>query len=317
MQKLIAIALTAFLCVTPRFVAASEILNVAVPDRGAWDSFYTEFGLQQGFFKEEGLDVRITYVADQAALESVLVSGKVDIAVGAGFADILGAWAQSAPVRIISSESTGAPDVFWFGKIAGPVASVGDLHGQAVGYSAPGSLTYFILRSLLKEAGVDDARLVAVGPAASGYPQVLDAQLAASWSRPPANVNYLLAGEIRIIARANDSPQVRNETTRVNAVNANFLASHRGAVIGFLKAYKKSVDWAYSSQFALDAYAKLSGQSLDAAKYIFKEFTSREGAQIDQIKGEDRVLAEALAAKRIPHALSHDDIEGVYDFVAE
>jgi NitT/TauT family transport system substrate-binding protein len=317
MQKLIAVALTALLCATPRFVAAGEILNVAVPDRGAWDSSYTELGLQQGFFKDERLDVRITYMADEAALESVLVSGKVDIAVGAGFADILGAWAHGAPVKIISPESTGAADVFWFGKIAGPVASVGDLHGQAVGYCAPGSPTYFILRTLLREAGVDDARLVAIGPAASGYPQVLDAQLAASWSRPPANVNYLLAGEIRIIARANDSPQVRNETTRVNAVNANFLLSHRGAVIAFLKAYKKSVAWAYSSQRALDVYAKLSSQSSDAAKYIFKEFTSWEGAQIDQIKGQDRVLAEALAAKRIPHALTHEDIEGAYDFVAK
>jgi hypothetical protein len=46
MQKLIAIALTALLCASPRFVAAGEILNVAVPDRGAWDSSYTEFGLQ-------------------------------------------------------------------------------------------------------------------------------------------------------------------------------------------------------------------------------------------------------------------------------
>ena len=317
MRKLIAIALTAFLCATPRFVAAGDILNVAVPDRGAWDSSYTELGVQQGFFRKEGLDVRITYVPDQAALESMLVAGKVDIAAGAGFAEVLAAWAHGAPVKIISPASTGAPDVFWFAKVAGPVAGVGDLHGQAVGYSAPGSLTDFILRTLLKEAGVDDATLVAVGPAASGYPQVLDAQLAASWSRPPANVNYLLAGEIRIIARANDSPQVRNETTRVNAVNVNFLASHRAAVIGFINAYKRSVGWAYSSQLALDAYAKLSGQSSDAAKYIFKEFTSREAAQIDQIKGEDRVLAQALAAKRISHALTHEDIAGVYDFVAK
>src|SRR5215469_9701285 len=105
MQKLIAIALTAFLCATHRFVAASEILNVAVPDRGAWDSAYTEFGLQQGFFKEEDLDVRVTYVADQSALESVLASGKADIAVGAGFAEILGAWSHGAPVKIISAES--------------------------------------------------------------------------------------------------------------------------------------------------------------------------------------------------------------------
>src|SRR5262245_1376680 len=148
MQKLIAIALTAFLCAAPRFVAASEILKVAVPHRGAWDSSYVEFGLQQGFFREEGLDVRITYVADQAALETLLVSQTVDIAVGAGFPDILGAWAHGAPVKIISPQSTGAPDLFWFAKIAGPVASMGDLHGQPVGYSAPGSLSYFILRML-------------------------------------------------------------------------------------------------------------------------------------------------------------------------
>jgi NitT/TauT family transport system substrate-binding protein len=316
MRKSIAIALAAFLCAAPRLVAAGEILNVAVPDRGAWDSSYTVFGLEQGFFKEEGLDVRITYAADEAELESLLVSGKVDLAVGAVFIDILGAWAQGAPVKIISPESTGAADVFWFAKIAGPVAGVGDLHGQAVGYSAPGSLTHFILRALLQEAGVDDARLVAVGPAPSGYPQVLDAQLAASWSRPPANVGYVVAGEIRVIARANDSPQVRHQTTRVNAANANFLANHRGAAIRFLKAYRKSVDWAYSSPLALDAYARLSGQSSDAAKYVFQEFTSREGAQIDQIQGEDRVLAEALAAQRIPRALTHEDIAGVYDFVA-
>ena len=86
-------------------------------------------------------------------------------------------------------------------------------------------------------------------------------------------------------------------------------------VIGFLKAYKKSVVWAYSSPLALDAYAKLSGQSSDAAKYIFQEFTSKEGAQIDQIKDEDRGLAKALAAKRLPRALTHKDIEGVYDLV--
>jgi NitT/TauT family transport system substrate-binding protein len=314
---LIAIALTAFFCAHTRFVAASEMLNVAVPDRGAWDSSYTEFGLQQGFFKEEGLDVRITYVADQAALESVLVSGKVDIAVGAGFADILGAWVHGTPLKIISPEATGAPDIFWFAKVGGPVASMTDLHGQAIGFSAPGSLSNFILLTLLEEAGVDDARLVPIGAADNGYWRVLNAQLDASWSAPPDLVQYLIADEIRVIARGNDSPQVRNETVRVNAANAKFLAAHRSAVLGFLRAYKKSVDWAYSGQPALEAYAKLSGQGLELIEYTVKNFASKTTAQLDEIKGEDRVLAEALAAKRIPHALTHEDIEGVYDLVGK
>jgi ABC-type nitrate/sulfonate/bicarbonate transport system substrate-binding protein len=144
---------------------------------------------------------------------------------------------------------------------------------------------------------------------------VLNAELDASWSSPPALMQYLIAGEIRVIARGNDSPQVRNETVRVNAVNAGFLAAHRNTVLDFLKAYKKSVDWAFSGAPAIAAYAKLTGQNVETAKYIVKEFASKTAAQLDEIKGEDRVLAQALTAKRIPHALTHNDIKGAYDLV--
>ena len=311
----IALAVLSLLCATPRFTAAAETVKVAVPNRGVWDTSYTELGLQQGFFKEQGLDVQIIHVADEASLEQLLISGNANIAVAAGFSDVLAAWIKGAPIRIISPEATGVPDIFWFAKLGGPVASMTDLHGQAVGFSAPGSLSDFILLKLLEEAGVDDARLVPIGAADKGYWQVLNAQLGASWSAPPDLVQYLIAGEIRIIARGNDSPQVRNQTVRVNAANAEFLAAHRSAVLGFLRAYKKSVDWAYSGQPALEAYAKLSGQGLELVEYTVKNFASKTTAQLDDIKGEDRALAEALAAKRIPHALTRKDIRGVYDFV--
>jgi NitT/TauT family transport system substrate-binding protein len=314
-RKPMAIALAVLLWTVPGLAAAAEIVKVAVSNRGAWDTSYTEFGLQQSFFKKQGLDVQIIHVADEASLEQALISGTADIAVAAGFPDILAAWVKGAPIRIISPEATGAPDIFWYAKIAGPVAGMKDLHGGAVGFSAPGSLSNFILLTLLKEAGVGDAKLVPIGAADKGYPLVLNTLLDASWSDPPGVVRYLLAGEIRVIARGNDSPEVRNETVRVNAVNANFLAAHRSAVLGFLKAYKKSVDWAYSGQPALEAYAKLSGQGLELVEYTVKHFESKPTAQLDEIKGEDRALAEALAAKRIPRALTHKDVKGVYDLV--
>jgi NitT/TauT family transport system substrate-binding protein len=310
----IALAVLSLSCAAP-CVAAAETVRVAVPDRGAWNTSYTELGLQQGFFQEQGLDLQIIYAADEAALENALISGSADIAVAAGFHNILAAWTKGAPVRVISPQATGAPDIFWFAKIAGPVARMQDLHGQAVSFSTPGSLSNFILLTLLQEAGVDDARLVPIGAADNGYPQVLNAQLAASWSAEPVSVQYLIAGEIRVIAHANDSSRVQNETVRVNAVNADFLAAHRSAVLGFLKAYKKSIDWAFSGEPAIAAYAQLSDQHLDVAKYIVKEFASKSTAQLDEIKGEDRVLAEALAAKLISHALTPKDIKGVYDLV--
>jgi ABC-type nitrate/sulfonate/bicarbonate transport system substrate-binding protein len=92
---------------------------------------------------------------------------------------------------------------------------------------------------------------------------VLSAQLDASWSAVPIAAQYFIAGEFRVIARGNDSPRVQNDTVRVNAVNAGFRAAHRSAVLGFLKAYKKSVDWAFSGEPAVAAYTKFSDQPLD------------------------------------------------------
>jgi NitT/TauT family transport system substrate-binding protein len=314
-RKVILIALGALLWAGIGPAAASELVKVAVPDRSAWNTSFTELGRQQGFFAEQGLDVEIVYVADEASLEKALSSGNADIAVAAGFPDIVAAWAKGAPIKIISPESTGAPDIFWFARAGGPIRSMRDLHGQPVGFEGSGTLSYFVLMALLKEAGVGDARLVPTGPADNGIPMVLSAQLFASWGGPVAAAKDLLAGEVRLIGRGNDSRLVQNETVRVNVANAKFLARHRGAVLRFLKAYRKSVDWAYSTPAALEAYAKLSDQSLEFVKYILKEFASKATNQIDEIKGEDRVLVAALKFKGLPNALSRQDLRKAYDLV--
>jgi len=315
MRTTIVVALGAVFCVAPGLAAAAEAVRVAVPDRGAWDTSFTELGLQQGFFREQNLDVQVAYVTDEAAVDNALISGNADIAVAAGFTDILAAWVKGAPIKIISPEATGAPDIFWFSRSGGSIHGMQDLHGQSVGFSVPGSLSHFVLLTLLKEAGVEDARLVPIGFADNGLPMVMSAQLVASWGGPVAAAKDLLGNEVRLIANGNDSPQVRNQTVRVNVANAKFLAGHRSAVLGFLKAYKQSVDWAYSGQGALEAYAKFSDQSVEFAKYIVREFASKETNQLDAIKGEDRMLGEALASKRIPKAMSREDIKGIYDFV--
>jgi NitT/TauT family transport system substrate-binding protein len=296
-------------------LAAAEIVKVAVPDRGEWDTSFTQFGLQQGFFQQKGLAVEIVRVANEASLEKAVISGNADIGVAARFPDILAAWLKGAPIKIISSEATGAPDIFWFSRAGGPIRRMEDLHGQPVGYGEPASLSYFVLTTLLKQAGVNDARLVPTGTADNGIPMVFGAQLAASWGGPLAAAKDLLAGEVSLIARGNDSPLVRGQTTRVNVANAKFIAHHRSDVLGFLEAYKKSVDWAYSTPVALEAYARLSDQSMEFVKYIVREFASKASNHLNGIKGEDRVLEEARAIGHLPRVLHHDDIKGAYDLI--
>jgi len=315
MKQSVAIALAAVIGLAPGLAAAAETVKVAIPQRGSWDTSFTELGMAQGYFKDVGLEIEPTYTEGGATNEQAVISGSVDIALATGFLGIIAAYVKGAPIRIISPEATGAPDIFWYVKADSPIKSMKDLHGKTVSFSNPGSSSNLILLTLLKDAGVTDAKTIPVGAAPNGLPQVMTGQIDASWSTPPTGLKELQAKEIRIIAIGNDSPEVKNETVRVNAVNLDFLKAHRAAVVSFMKAYKRSVDFAYSGDKGLEAYAKLSDQPIEQVRYQAKEFTSKAQDQTDAIKGEDRVLAEALAAKRIPHPMTHDDIKGVYDFV--
>ena len=75
---------------------------------------------------------------------------------------------------------------------------------------------------------------------------------------------------------------------------AMFLIRQRGDALVSLEAYKKSIGWAYSTPVVVQAYAKLSDQSVKFAKYIVKEFATKAFKQLDDIKGEDRALEEAM-----------------------
>jgi ABC-type nitrate/sulfonate/bicarbonate transport system substrate-binding protein len=314
-RKMIVTGLAVLLHAAHGLAVPAEPVKVAVTDNPEWDTSFTQLGLQQGFFQQRGLAVEIVRVANEASLEKVLISGDADIAVAAPFPDIVAACANGAPIKIISPEATGAPDIFWFAKVGGPITSMRDLHSQPVGFEGPGTLNYFVLQTLLKQAGVDDARLIPVKPADNGIGLVLNAQLFASWGGPVAVAKDLLAGEVRLIGRGNDSPLVQNETMRVNVANAKFLEEHRAAVLAFLKGYRASVDWAYSGQAPVEAYAKLSNQPFEFAKYIVREFASKATNQLGEIKGEDRVLGEAVASKHLPNTFRRQDLWGAYDLV--
>jgi NitT/TauT family transport system substrate-binding protein len=232
-----------------------------------------------------------------------------------GFLGMISAYVKGAPIRIIAPEATGASDIFWYAKADSPIKSLKDTHGKSVAFSNPGSSSNLILLTLLKQAGVTDAKTVPVGAAPNAIPLVMTGQLDIGWSTPPAAIKELDDKQIVIVARGNDSPDIKNETVRVIAVNLATLQKNRDAIVRFMKAYRKSVDYAYTDPKALPVYAEIANMPLPLATRIVKEFFSLETNQTDEIKGEQRVLDEALAAKRIPKAMTPDDIKGAFDFV--
>jgi NitT/TauT family transport system substrate-binding protein len=308
------IALAAALAVAAA-QANAETLKLAVPQRGAWGTSYTDLGIRQGFFKAEGLDIEITYTEGGASNEQAVISGSVDIAIETGFLGIIAAYVKGAPVRVISPASTGAPEVYWYAKAGSGITSLKDAHGKSAGFSNPGSSSNLILLQLLKEAGVTDAKLVPVGASQNGMPLVMTGQLDICYAVPPVGLPELQKKEIVKVASGNDSPIVRGETVRVNAANLDSLKAKRDAMVRFMHAYAKSRDFAFT-EAGIEDYAKFSDQPIDLVRYMVANFQSKDQAQLSEIREEDRVLDEALAAKRIPHPMTPDDIKGLMDFVA-
>jgi NitT/TauT family transport system substrate-binding protein len=294
--------------------APAETLKLAIPQKGAWDTSFSVYGDRQGFFKEQGIELEITYTEGGATTETAVVSGSVDLAVATGTLGILSAYVKGAPVRIIAAESTGAADLYYYAKGGTGIKSLKDLNGKTIGFSAPGSSSNLALLTLLKEQGVT-AKVVPAGGFPGTYTQVMSGQLDAGWAPVPFGLDDIHTGKIVVIARANDSADIRNETIRVNVVNLNTLNQRRDAIVRFAKAYYKSYQWAYADPKAIDYLAADNNLSRENAAAAVNEFLNKDANDPYRISGIQRVLDEALAAKRIPKAMKEDEVKGVFDIV--
>ena len=72
-------------------LAQTQTLKVAVAQRGFWNSVFIEFALQQGFFKQEGLEIEILYTEGGASTLLPVVSGSLDIAMTNGTLGVIAA----------------------------------------------------------------------------------------------------------------------------------------------------------------------------------------------------------------------------------
>jgi NitT/TauT family transport system substrate-binding protein len=251
MRKSIAV-LIATIAAAAASNAAAETLKIAVAQRGFWNSSFVEFARDQGFFKQEGLDIEILYTEGGASTLTPVVAGSLDIAMTNGTLGVIAAFAKGMPVKIISAEATGAPDAFWYARPESGIASIKDTSGRTVAFSSPGSSTNLIIRQLVEQEKVTP-KLVAAGGAPATLTQVMTGQIDVGWSVPPFVLQHLAEGRAQIIARGSDVAAIRDQTIRVNVANANALKERRDAFVRYIRALKRAIDWAYAGDAAIDA----------------------------------------------------------------
>src|SRR5258708_26264064 len=123
--------------------SAATRLKVASPQRGSWEGAIPELGQQQGIFRKHGLDLEILYTAGGGETLQAVISGAVDIGLSAGTLGVMGAFAKSAPIRIIGASSTGSRELFWYVIKSSPLQSIRDAReGTTIAYSTTGASTH-------------------------------------------------------------------------------------------------------------------------------------------------------------------------------
>jgi NitT/TauT family transport system substrate-binding protein len=290
-----------------RFAFADDTLKVAVPQKGAWDAGIAELGERGGIFKKHGLDLDILYVTAGPESIQAMIAGSIDIAVASGVSAALGTYAKGAPIRIISSEITGAPDLYWFVPADSPIKTIQDMNGKTVAFSAFGSSSHGSLLALIAQYHLT-AKPTQTGNIAATLTQTMTGQVDVGFGAAPFGLDKVESGQTRIIATGNDVAALKTRAVRVNLTSAATLASKHDAIVRFMQGYKETVDWMYSSPDALKIYEDYSGLPDSIAQRVLK-LVPKQALQTDQVMGLDDIMADAVTQKFLAAPLTPDQIK--------
>ena len=286
--------------------AADDLVKMTIGQRGNWDTSITHLGDKAGIFKKHGLQLEMIYTSGSGETLQPVISGSVDLGLAVGTLGAMAAYAKGAPVRIIGAQATGAAD-YWYAKNPA-IKTLKDANGHTIAFSTNGSSTNSVVRAF-----IDEFKLTAK-PQATGNPSatltaVMTDQVDVGWAAPPFGLKEMDEGKIHLVARATDATLVRGQTIRVLVANADALVKRKEVIERFMKAYRESIDYLYSSNpQVMKDYAEFARVSEPMAKRVRDEFFSKSLVNPDQIHGLDTLIPEAVNLKFIPAPLNKEQI---------
>jgi NitT/TauT family transport system substrate-binding protein len=290
--------------------AGAEELKIAVPQRGSWEGAIADLGKQQGIFQKHGIDLNILYTQGGGETLQVVISGSVDVGLSGGTLGVLGAYAKGAPIRIIGASSTGSSELFWYVPAASPLKSLRDANNQTIAYSTNGASTHIAVLRFLSHYGLK-ARPVATGDVSATFTQVISGQIDVGWAVAPFQLDAVEKGQIRIVGKANEIPGIRDQTIRVQITNARVLDERKDTIIRYMRAYRETLDWMYSSPDAVARYIEFSGFSEPAVKLMLKDFIPKESLQTEKIQGLKESMEDAIQFKFLSAPLTEQQLAGL------
>jgi ABC-type nitrate/sulfonate/bicarbonate transport system substrate-binding protein len=303
---LAALCAPALISAAPQPAQAQDVLKIAIPQRGAWDSGVAELGQRGGIFKKHGLTLDVLFT--QGGPESIqgVIGGSIDIATAVGVSAALGTYAKGAPVRLIGSEMIGAPELYWYVRSQSAIRTIADFNDKTIAYSLTGSSSHAAVLALIQQYKLT-AKPLSTGSIQATVTQTMTGQVDVGFGAAPFGLDVVEDGRARIVATGNDVASLRTRSVRVNLTNAATLASRRDAIARFIQAYRETLDWMYADPAALAIYKDYSGLPDNIVRRV-RELIPKEAMNPDSVAGMDQIIAEAVNLKFMPTPLTPEQL---------
>ena len=210
-------------------------------------------GQRQGFFAEEGLDLKLDYTPGSTWQVTHLLAGDYEVAMtaidnvvaydeGQGEAYV----PKEVPIDLVAV--LGSDDAFLSVSAQGAIRSFADLRGKTLTVDAMTTGFAFVLRELLARNGIPESEVsfARAGGVADRFRDMLaHADHAATVQMTP----FDLLGEAKgfnTLVRVRQALGAYQGMTA--AVRRSWAEKNRDTVVGFVRAYQRAVDWLYDAQ---------------------------------------------------------------------
>lgn len=271
----------------------------------------------QGFYEDADLEVEATFTGGGAESVQAVVAGSADIATETSASAAIGAYAEDAPIRVVSASTTGL-DLFWFSEADSPYNSREDLAGQGIGYSTTGASSHIGVLSLsgeLVDEGLEEVQAEAIGGPTDNLTAVQTGQIAAGWSQPPFFLQQVEDGALEIIAEGSEIGEYQDVAVRINIANAQFAEQNPETVRRFLEVQQRSWDWIFDNQQeAVGIWAEAADlEESEEALLTSFDFYEREDLRIAPLDGRQTLIEDAQRFGFLEENLSEEQINELFD----
>jgi NitT/TauT family transport system substrate-binding protein len=315
-------ALAALLAVAVAHSAYAQLekrdVHIAVGGKNAFYYLPLTIAEQLGYFKEEGLTVRISDFAGGSQALRAVVGGSAEVVSGAYEHTIS---LQGKKLYFQAFVLQGRLPQIALGVSAGRIAqfkSFKDLKGMKIGVSAPGSSTHNLVKQLATKAGLDPSRdvaIVGVGIGAAAIAAMRSGQIDAISNVDPVMTKLELEGVVKVVA---DTRSVKGTQ---EVWGAPLPAGCLYAPVEFLQKYPNVAQALANAMVRADKWiagagatdvAKVVPESYllgDRALYLFSYDKVKEAISPDGMISDAGAKATLAALRRFDPAVAATQID--------